>query len=231
MSSRPVRLAAVAAVVLAVSAGTARADVIKFQQGNASASPFSSTNDTYTQNGTNHGGEAFFKASSTYVGLLSYPQLIGDASGQVPAGAVINSAVLQVCLPDAKPSGGYPNLEVFRVTAPWTESATTAPSFDASSKITFAGSTLKQGNQNFLNVTSIVQAWAAGTPNYGLLFKTSSGSLRLGASENTSLSERPSLVVDYKPKPPAAVPAPPGLVLAGMGFGCLLLGRLRRRSS
>jgi len=31
-------------------------------------------------------------------------------------------------------------------------------------------------------------------------------------------------------KPPThGVPAPPGLVLAGMGFGCLLLGRLRRK--
>jgi len=28
---------------------------------------------------------------------------------------------------------------------------------------------------------------------------------------------------------PSGVPAPPGLVLAGMGFGCLLLGRLRTR--
>ena len=31
------------------------------------------------------------------------------------------------------------------------------------------------------------------------------------------------------PPPPGAVPAPPGLVLAGMGFGCMLLGRLRFR--
>ena len=31
------------------------------------------------------------------------------------------------------------------------------------------------------------------------------------------------------PPPPTAIPAPPGLVLAGMGFGCLLLGRLRSR--
>ncbi|MBM3983002.1 MAG: hypothetical protein FJ304_22565 [Planctomycetes bacterium] len=31
------------------------------------------------------------------------------------------------------------------------------------------------------------------------------------------------------PPPPGVVPAPPGLVLAGMGFGCLVLGRLRLR--
>jgi hypothetical protein len=31
------------------------------------------------------------------------------------------------------------------------------------------------------------------------------------------------------PPPPSGVPAPPGVVLAGMGFGCLLLGRLRLR--
>jgi hypothetical protein len=31
------------------------------------------------------------------------------------------------------------------------------------------------------------------------------------------------------PPTPGVVPAPPGLVLAGMGFGCLLVGRLRLR--
>ena len=31
------------------------------------------------------------------------------------------------------------------------------------------------------------------------------------------------------PPPPKGVPAPPGVILAGMGFGCLLLGRLRLR--
>ncbi len=33
------------------------------------------------------------------------------------------------------------------------------------------------------------------------------------------------------PGTPNAVPAPPAVVLAGMGFGCLLLGRLRRRAN
>jgi hypothetical protein len=32
-----------------------------------------------------------------------------------------------------------------------------------------------------------------------------------------------------QPPPPNGVPAPPGLVLAGMGLGCLLLGRFRTR--
>jgi hypothetical protein len=33
------------------------------------------------------------------------------------------------------------------------------------------------------------------------------------------------------PPPPGAVPAPPAIILAGMGFGCMLLGRLRRKSA
>jgi len=37
-------------------------------------------------------------------------------------------------------------------------------------------------------------------------------------------------VVGMPMSPPAAVPAPPGLVLAGIGFGCLLMGRLRTRT-
>lgn len=36
------------------------------------------------------------------------------------------------------------------------------------------------------------------------------------------------MVVKDTPPPPGAVPAPPGLVLAGLGFGGLMLGRFRR---
>ena len=132
-----------------------------------------------------------------------------------------------MCFPDAAPAGGYPDLLVFRATSPWTESSTTAPSFDLSSKLTFKGSTFHRYHNNKLDVTPIVASWAAGEPNYGFVFQTSKGSLRLGSSEHPSLGEHPVLTVDYTPKP---VPAPPGVVLAGMGFGCMLLGRFRRRS-
>lgn len=46
---------------------------------------------------------------------------------------------------------------------------------------------------------------------------------------NNGLSDKD--VVGMTPTPPGgnAVPAPPAVVLAGMGFGCLLVGRLRTR--
>ncbi|AWM41790.1 hypothetical protein GobsT_71020 [Gemmata obscuriglobus] len=37
-----------------------------------------------------------------------------------------------------------------------------------------------------------------------------------------------SVVTSPPPTPPSAIPTPPGVVLAGIGFGSLLLGRLRR---
>lgn len=41
-------------------------------------------------------------------------------------------------------------------------------------------------------------------------------------------TKQDQIMVVKDPTSPSAVPAPPGLVLAGMGFGCVLLGRLRR---
>jgi hypothetical protein len=45
----------------------------------------------------------------------------------------------------------------------------------------------------------------------------------------SSSGNQDQIMVVQNPPTPPGVPAPPGLVLAGMGFGCVLLGRLRGR--
>ncbi|HEY1187186.1 MAG TPA: Cys-Gln thioester bond-forming surface protein, partial [Gemmata sp.] len=52
----------------------------------------------------------------------------------------------------------------------------------------------------------------------------------LVALVSSSKQDQIMVVPDDCTPPPSGVPAPPGLVLAGMGFGGLMLGRLRRKA-
>ncbi|HEY1188162.1 MAG TPA: hypothetical protein VGE74_10920 [Gemmata sp.] len=60
-------------------------------------------------------------------------------------------------------------------------------------------------------------------------FRSTNTSVYLGHNDPDGDKVPASVVVTPPPPPPSGVPAPPGVVLAGMGFGCLLLGRLRRK--
>ena len=53
------------------------------------------------------------------------------------------------------------------------------------------------------NVTSVVQAWANGTPNYGIFLQyLSDNGIKIHSDDAVTLSDRPRLVVSYTPPPP-----------------------------
>ncbi len=78
-----------------------------------------------------------------------------------------------------------------------------------------------------LSAANILAAMSSnGTAGFAVRFR--------GFKDGSSDKDISGIICPPPPPPPPptggnAVPAPPGLVLAGMGFGCLLLGRLRTR--
>jgi hypothetical protein len=99
----------------------------------------------------------------------------------VPAGSNIRSARLE--LNAAGTSSPSQQLDVHHITAPWTESGVTwsnQPTYSGTADAFIQGGTL--GGWKAWDVTSVVQAWVAGTyPNYGFLVKSN---LETGTSSN-----------------------------------------------
>lgn len=136
-------------------------------------------------------------------GLLRFPSLIGGGAGQVPAGAVINSATLQV---NCTNPGAVMNL--FRLTEDWVEDEATwnqrlagvawsAPGADGASNagVAVAGNCTTTGLR-LIDVTRFVQEWSNGVSNHGLvLTDTGTDGVDFDSSESGS---SPSLTVIYK---------------------------------
>jgi len=242
---RPARLFALA-VTAALAAGPARADTVSFMDtnyGTASPSSPNYTLDTYISpsttsnpNGANtaHGNETTFQVGGGAVGLLQFPNLFGSGPGQIPVGATIVSATLDLCIP----GDGGSTVSFSLVKTPWNESTTWntfGPSPGPQAGVDYASTPfLTNAAANFAHnqydFTAAVQAWANGTANNGVLIQLVSGNpVAFASSEwQNSNSESPHLTVTYTPKP---VPAPPSAVLAGLAAGGLAFRRVVRRKS
>jgi len=72
---------------------------------------------------------------------------------------------------------------------------------------------------------------AAAKSGYGFVYLYSAFGSPNGSNAGFEEWATQPRIKDTTKPPTNGVPAPPGLVLAGMGFGCLLLGRLRVRRS
>jgi hypothetical protein len=111
-------------------------------------------------------------------GLMKFPALVGAGSGQVPPGAAITSAMLQLTCTD---SGSA--MQVYRLTQNWTEdqatwneraagSAWASPGADGAGSnagVPLAADCTTTGQQ-LVDVTRFVQEWSDGAPNYGIVF-------------------------------------------------------------
>ncbi len=136
-------------------------------------------------------------------GLLRFPTLVGAGVGQVPTGAVINSATLQV---NCTNPGAVMNL--YRLTEGWTENEATwnqrqtgvawsAPGADGASNAGVAvGGDCTAAGQRLIDVTRFVQEWSDGVPNHGIvLTDTGTDGVDFDSSESTN---SPTLTVVYK---------------------------------
>ena len=87
---------------------------------------------------------------------------------------------------------------------------------------TFIFSVTGSGLSNLSAADLLAAMSSNGTAGFAVRFR--------GFNDGSSDKDIAGIICDPPPPPPpSGVPAPPGLVLAGVGFGCLLLGRLRTR--
>jgi len=137
-------------------------------------------------------------------GLLRFPTLIGGGLGQVPAGAIINSATLQV---NCTNSGAI--MSLYRLTESWVENEATwnqrqsgvtwgAPGADgpASNAGTAVGGNCSSAGTKSINITRFVQDWSDGAPNHGIVL-TDTGTDGVDFSSSESANS-PVLTVIYK---------------------------------
>ena len=137
-------------------------------------------------------------------GLLRFPTLVGGGVGQVPAGAVINSATLQV---NCTNPGIV--MSLYRLTQAWVENEATwnqrqngvawgAPGADGAASnagVSLAGDCSTTGFRT-IDITLFVQEWSDGAPNFGLvLTDTGTDGVDFDSSESAN---SPVLTVVYK---------------------------------
>ncbi|MCY2966853.1 MAG: DVUA0089 family protein [Planctomycetota bacterium] len=132
--------------------------------------------------------------------LIQFADLFGNAAGQIPVGATIQSATLRIEITDP---GDAPNL--YRMRTPWNESATWdslgagVQANGVEAETASDGSFVANNGVVSIDVTAALAAWAA-TPgnNYGwVLLPSGSNGVDMTSSEATTVASRPSLTVPY----------------------------------
>ncbi len=166
--------------------------------------PYSEIDDTYIYEGSrnrNYGAELklftdnadCISANTVCKSLIRFPDIIGPAPGQVPNGAQIYSATLEITVTDP---GGINNIH--QLTETWEEMTATWNSFSVpgspGAKPAFT-STVPTLGRFAIDVKTAVQAWADGEMNMGVLLDPMSGD---GADFDSSESPNPEkLTVVY----------------------------------
>jgi hypothetical protein len=137
-------------------------------------------------------------------GLLRFPTLIGSGAGQVPGGASISSAVLQL---NCTNFGNM--MRIYRLTQSWNENEATwnqraaglawgAPGADgtASRVSTYVNGDCTATGLRSIDVTSVVQEWSNGAANFGVvLTDTGTDGIDFDSSESAN---SPVLTVQYR---------------------------------
>ncbi len=178
--------------------------------------PYSETDDTYISSGSpnlNFGTSPKLfvdgsgcKTSSTTVckTLINFPAFIGPHSGQVPLGSAIASAHLDLLITNKGVTQ-----DVFQVTQSWSEATATWSGFSPAGtpgtrprESVIAPSSLGLFS---IDLTSIVQRWANGEPNEGILLASDHpDGVDYESSESTN---PPTLTVQFSAPPASTSPA------------------------
>ncbi|MCX6030896.1 MAG: DNRLRE domain-containing protein [Chloroflexi bacterium] len=119
--------------------------------------------------------------------------------GFLPAGAVIDGATFGIYRYD---DGGSRTVNVYRITASWSETGVTWNNFGGYDGAALASFATAAAGWKTASVTALAQGWAAGSyPNYGLLLDDPTGVAdeyeTYWASEYGDVSLRPKLTICY----------------------------------
>lgn len=144
-----------------------------------------------------------------------------------PVGALVTKATLTLSAYGA--STGSRNLIVHRVGESWKESKTNWNNRPATAGagINHAIGTLADRDVIEIDVTSIVQLWAGGSPNYGFRLNTTATTMHSVRAFNSSApptltvewSDRPSMPTDLRPSEAAVSLSHPHLTFVYRDFG------------
>src|SRR5437867_8323618 len=123
---------------------------------------------------------------------------MGPNTGQIPIGATIVSATLQLYIP----SNNGTTEDLYQTWESWTETTVTWNSFATHGFPLRSGVVLTfvpaPPGWVSVNVTYVVQKWAEGDPNQGVLLSSLNGdAVEYASSEFSTLANRPKLTVTY----------------------------------
>ncbi|TWU08136.1 LamG-like jellyroll fold domain-containing protein [Stieleria varia] len=182
---------------------------LRFQQGD---NGYTGTQDTHVDDGnanTSYGNSTSVISDDNEIhALLRFEDLLGGA-GQIPAGATITSAKLNIYVTDGDSNDG---ITVHTMLTNWSEASTwnslsAGVSTNNVEATSAAIASLDAGITGWVevNVTADIQSVANGGSNFGWVFKSvSADNWTFASSENANVSIRPYLVVSYTaPQPPA----------------------------
>jgi hypothetical protein len=202
-----------------------------------SLAQFPVTDDAYTNAGqatTNYGGSPYLDVQAT--GVNAYLRF--DLS-PLPAGLTasnVSKASIRFYI-DAITQGG--SIDVHLVSAPWAEGTITDASAPAVGTIVASAVAIKPKKQFIdIDVTAAVAAWLSGTPNYGIVLSSTSGSsvsVSFDSKENANTSHNAELQLvlvsagPQGPQGPQGDQGPPGVQgppgpIAGVRAGTDLTG-------
>jgi hypothetical protein len=192
-----------------------------------STTTYNAAKDTYVKSDqptASFGGSFYLSAEedpSVPVSEQLYIQF--DTTGL--AGKTVVSAILRLWVQRENGGGGTGDqFEIVQVNSLWTDGLTwTLSQAVAKGPVVLTVPAKDYGATNDVipsqkeefDVTTLVQAWAAGTPNEGLMVRLAAGSkadLRFGSMESP---EKPTLIVTFSstapppPAPPPPAPPPP----------------------
>ncbi|WFP51944.1 cytochrome c peroxidase [Methylomonas sp. EFPC3] len=155
--------------------------------------------------------------------LIRFDNLFGNGEGQIPPGSKIESASLKVFVTQ---TDALDYVSINQMLVPWNDNSTwnslvsgvSTNNVEASSTSLFRLSAGGSGTQSFDNLTSSLQAWSNGSPNYGWVIVTGASDAdnwTIASAQAANTTQRPKLVVTYTP-PAKLVKRPLKLTNASM---------------
>lgn len=189
-----------------------RHTVLHFREGyDGGFGAFSGTQDTYVveASGTAHEDAAtvcIVGGEQREQGLLRFDGIVGAAPGQIAPGTRIERALLTLTT-EGEAAESADGARFHRMRVPWLESVIwqsltdgVDPGTDAELQVDLdaSGQVAAQGTRSF-DVTSAVQAWVDGAPNYGwALLSSGEDRWTFRSSDWAVVAERPLLTVVYR---------------------------------
>lgn len=193
---------------------SAAAETLSFQQGDGGAYSETAATTLTDERHIGHGGNfilsvVMFDLVQTSQSFIRFPDIIGNAPGQIPPGSTITFAVLDLTIYNG-PTPPAATSDIHEMYVAWDEYAPDGTILNLIPGTTYGPSigTVPTGDPFTVvpgEITSIVQHWVDGDPNWGVMLRIPNLFAFLVAqyySDDATLPiTRPKLTVEFTPPP------------------------------